>query len=81
MSIWYKEIVKVHGELKAYVEVQNEWSGAIRGGLREIHHSNEGYWCTTDGKRVMLTHERQDFLDKEDYVKRATEYYKKAGGF
>lgn len=37
MSIWHKEVVRIDGELMAYVGVQDDYYGTIRYGLRNIH--------------------------------------------
>ena len=43
MSVWGNpEIVKVDGEYKAYVKVENDWSGDVRGYLRDIHMDKDG---------------------------------------
>lgn len=71
MSIWHKEVVRVKGDLMAYVEIQNDWTGDIRGGLRELHIDGDRYYVRADGNRVDVTDDRQKMLDYEDKVKRA----------
>lgn len=51
MSIWDTEIVRVDGELKAYVKVQNEIKGGITGCLRNIHLDGNRYYCRADGRK------------------------------
>ena len=72
MSIWDKEIVRVDGELKVYVKIQNDVTGNIAGTLRNIH---------IDGNRVDVTAARERFLQNENYIKSAVEYCKQQRGF
>lgn len=77
MSIWHKEVLRVNGGLKAYIEVQNEWTGAIVGGLRDIHLDGDTYYARADGMRVNVTEDRDRFLRREDEVKTALDWYRK----
>ena len=71
MSIYNSEIVRVDGSLKAYIEVQNDWTGNIRYRLCTIHIDGDDYYCIADGRRVILNDERRRVLDREDEIKRA----------
>ena len=77
MSIWHKEVLRVNGSLKAYIEVQNDWNGAIIGGLRDIHLDGDTYFARADGMRVNVTEDRDRYLQHEDTVKTALEWYHK----
>lgn len=75
MSIWHKEVVKVNGRLMAYVETQNEYTGATKGGLREIHVDDNRYFCRADGQRVDVTEDRERCIDYENRCKIALDWY------
>lgn len=81
MSIWDKEIVRVDGELKVYVKIQNDVTGNIAGTLRNIHIDGNCYYCRADGNRVDVTAARERFLQNENYIKSAVEYCKQQRGF
>lgn len=76
MSIWHKEVIKVNGTLKAYVEVQNDYTGAIVGGLREIHEDGLNKYVRADGNRVDVTEECNALAKYEETVKDALKFYK-----
>lgn len=77
MSIYHKEVLRVDGSLKAYIVVQNDWSGATIGGLRDIHLEGDTYYARADGNRVNVTKDRERYLRHEDEVKTALEWYHK----
>lgn len=76
MSIWHKEIVKVNGRLKAYVEVQNDFSGEIRGGLREIHEKDGKRTCIADGGTISLDDEYRNYARRESQIEKALKLYR-----
>ena len=76
MSIWHKEVTRVNGSLMAYVEVQNDYTGGIRKGLKEIHVDGNRYFCRADGGRVDVTNERESYLNHESTVAAALKIYK-----
>lgn len=75
MGIWHKEVIRVNGDLKAYIEVQDDYTGSIRGGLRDIHLDGNTYFVRADGKRIIVTEERQALLNYEDKCKNAIKWY------
>lgn len=77
MGIWHKEVVKVNGDLKAYIGVQNDWTGNIRYGLRDIHIDGNTYYAIADGQHVNVTSQRAQYLNHEGEVERALEWYRK----
>lgn len=79
--IWSKQVLRVDGELKAYVRVQNEYTGSIQSRLYTIKESGKGFYITADGERHDVTNEREAFLEKEAFIKRAIDHYKRNGGF
>lgn len=79
--IWSKQVLRVDGELKAYVRVQNEFTGSIQGRLYAIKESGNGFYVNADGERQDITKERDAFIEKEAFIKRAVDNYKRNGGF
>ena len=77
MGIWHKEVVRVNGELKAYIGVQDEWTGNVRYSLRDIHCDGDIYYCRADGTRVCVNDARRQCLEHEDLVKSALDWYRK----
>ena len=78
--IWSKQVLRVDGELKAYVRVQNEFTGSIQGRLYTIKESGNVFYVNADGERQDVTHEREAFLNNEAYIKRAVKFFETNGG-
>ena len=76
MSIWHHEIVKVNGEYKAYVEIQNEFTGNITGRLQTIFHKNGIDYVRADGRMLNVTNDLLNQKRYEETVKEALQYYK-----
>ena len=79
MSIWDTEIVRVDGELKVYVKVQNEVTGGITGCLRNIHLDGNRYYCRADGRRVDVTSKRDAYIRYEGKIDSAMKFYNDYG--
>lgn len=77
MAIWHKEVVRVDGDLKVYIKVQDDYYGTIKGSLRDIHLDGDMYYCRADGHRIDVTDARRNFLAYEDKVKSALDWYDK----
>lgn len=77
MSIWHKEVTRLNGSLMAYIEVQNDYTGAVKGGLRTIHLDGNRYYCVADSQHIDVTSEREKFLAYEDKAKTAIEWWNK----
>lgn len=77
MSIWHKEVVRLEGTLKAYLRIQDDWTGQITEGLRNIRCDGDTYYCNVGKQRVILNQERELFLRYEDKVKTALDWYNK----
>ena len=75
MSIYNHEIVRTNGELRCYVEVQNEWTGNVRYRLCTIHLKGDDYFCIADGARIILNREVREFIDHETRVRDALKFY------
>lgn len=83
--IWSKEVIRVDCSLKAYVKIQNDWTGNISGRLYEIKENRADnhvtFYVNADGERQDVTAEREKFLAKEDHIKRALKFYEQHGGW
>lgn len=77
MSIWYKEAVKVNGRIMAYVEVQNDWTGQIRGRLYMIN--KKGY-AFVDGQPLKMSSDVQMLQRHLDDIESWKRWYEKTGG-
>ena len=77
MSIWHKEVIRVRGDLKAYVEVQNDWTGSITGGLRNIHDKNGHKYVIADTQHIDITEEYNSQIRYEESIKEAFEFKKR----
>lgn len=76
MSLYSLELVRLNGDIKAYVRVQNEWSGQITEGIRNIFHKDDRYYIRVDGQEHKINHERDQFLMHEQHIKDALKWYK-----
>lgn len=76
------EIVKVDGEYKAYVKIQNDWSGDVGGCLRDIHMDKDcRYYCIAGGRRCDVSRIRERYIKREQDIESAVEYAKEHRGF
>lgn len=77
MSVYDYEIVKLNGEYKCYVRIQNDWTGQIRDWLRDIFLDGDIYYCRADGQRLNLNAALQKYKLREDEIKTALDWYRK----
>lgn len=77
MSVHDIQIARLGYDLKAYVEIQDDYYGTIRSGLRTIFLDGNKYYINADGHRVDVTRKREEFLVREQYTNSAVEHYKK----
>ena len=75
MSLYSLELVRLNGDIKAYVRIQNDWSGTITEGIRNIFLKDSRYYIRVDGNEVNVNKQRDDFLMHEDHVKSALKWY------
>ena len=76
MSVYDYEIVRLNGELKCYVRIQNDWTGQIRDWLRDIFLDGSTYYCKADGQRINLTTAVEKYKLHEDEIKSALAWYR-----
>lgn len=78
MAIWDTEVIRVDGNLFAYVRVQNEYNGNISGSFRRIYQNKNGdYYAKADGRNQNLTKQVNIFLASEIRQKEITDFYHK----
>ena len=78
MSVWYKEVVKVDGDLKCYIGIQNDFTGTILYQIRRIYYEGKTgkHYVTADGKRVYIESEYQAELRHQEDIKDALKFYR-----
>ena len=76
MSLYSLELVRLNGDIKAYVRVQNDWSGQITEGIRNIFLKDDRYYIRVDGQEHNVNRQRDDFLMNEQNIKDALKWYK-----
>ena len=77
MGIWHKQVVRLNGDLMAYIEHQDDWTGRITKHIRAIKLDGNTYYCNFMGQRVTVNAEREDFTHEEETNKIARDWYRK----
>lgn len=77
MSIYNYELTQLNGDIKVFVRVQNDWSGAITEGIRNIFNKNGIYYFRADGQEVNVTEQRAKWIAHEEYIRKAVDWYEK----
>lgn len=80
MSLWDVEITKLDGMLKAYVRIQNDYTGQISGSLRSVKKKDGHYYVKADGADHNIDYQVSVYQNHTDYINKAVEFYKKYGG-
>ena len=86
MGLWDTEVLRVDGNLFAYVRVQNDYNGNISGSFRRIYQDkNNHYYAKADGRNQNMDAQVQKFLAYELRQKEYKEFYdkysKQIGGY
>ena len=76
MSLYSLELVRLNGDIKAYVRIQNDWSGQITEGIRNIFLKDDRYYIRVDGQEHNVNAERDRFLMNEQHIEDALRWYK-----
>ena len=76
MSLYSLELVRLNGDIKAYVRVQNDWSGQITEGIRNIFSENGNNYIRVDGQKHYINAELSRFHMNEEHIKDALKWYK-----
>lgn len=73
MGVYDVELTRLDGEIKAYVKIQNDYTGAIIGQLRKIYLDGDEYYIRADGRRVNVSAKYDRFRtvekDFEEFLK------------
>lgn len=75
--LYDSEVVRVNGDLYAFIRIQNEFTGNVSGSFRRIYKDKLGYYAKADGKNNYMTSQVQSFLQRESQEKEYREFYKK----
>ena len=78
MSIYSKEIVRCNGDMKVYVRVQNDYSGKILEGIRNIFSDGDRKYFHADGCKHDVTTLVEEYRRNEEMVKAALTWHKQA---
>lgn len=86
MGIWDTEVIRVDGNLFAYIKVQNDYSGNVSGSFRRIYQDKNGhYYAKADGHNQNMDNQVNRLLADEIKNKEIRDFYKKyssqIGGF
>lgn len=86
MGLWDTEVLRVDGNLFAYVRVQNDYNGNISGSFRRIYQDKQGhYYAKADGRNQIMDAQVQIFIAYEIRQKEYKEFYdkysKQIGGY
>lgn len=76
MSVYDIEITRLHGDLMAYVGIQNDWTGQIRRRIATIVDHKGRKHIVADGQHVDVTIKCEDYIRREDQIKEALKWYK-----
>ena len=80
MSLYDYTVARIGSRLMAYVEIQNDYTGATVKSLKKIYERNGEYFIRADGRIHNITRSVSSLLMREDEIKRALEYYRTHGG-
>ena len=76
MSVYSKEICRLNGDIKVYVRVQNDYTGQILEGIRNVFSDGDRKYFHADGCKHDVTAMIEDFRRKEYMTKAALKWYK-----
>lgn len=77
MGLWKCEVVRIDGELFAYIENQDDWTGSITNGIRKIKLKGDRYEILNMGSRVNLTDKVEQFIRREAEIQTALDWFRK----
>lgn len=81
MSLWAYDLMRVDGSVKVYTRIQNDYTGQITDGIRDIFTDKHGKkYFRADHKTVYIDKEYSMFVDYENQVKAAMEFCRKYKG-
>lgn len=71
------EVTRLNGDLYAFIRIQDEWTGNIKEGLRQIKLDGNQYYIRAETQRHNVTPQVTRFKMHEDKIKSALEWYDK----
>lgn len=77
MGVWYKECVRIDGQVMAAVKIQDEWTGQIKLHVREVRLHGNRYYCNVLKEVVDMTEAHAQLMELESRQKKADEWYAK----
>lgn len=78
MGIWDTEVIRVDGNLFAYIKVQNDYSGNVSGSFRRIYQDKHGhYYAKADGRNQNMDNQVNRLLANEARHKEIMDFYNK----
>lgn len=81
MSLYNLDVCRMDGRIRAFVEIQDDYSGTTQCQIREIHDDCGVKYIRCEGRRVDVTHKYNNLIDYENKVKHAFEVAKKVEGW
>lgn len=78
MGLWSFDLVRVDGSLRVYTRVQNEFTGTITDGIRDIFMDKDGRkYFRADHRTYDITDKIKAFTAHEAEIEKALEFYRK----
>ena len=77
MGLWKCEVVRIDGDLFAYVENQDDWSGQITNGIRRVKNRAGKYEVLNMGSRLDVSDKVNALNRRESHIKEALEFYER----
>ena len=75
--LYDSEVVRVNGDLYAFIRIQNEFTGNVSGSFRRIYKDKNGYYAKADGKNNYMNSQVQGYIQRESQEKEYRDFYKK----
>ena len=76
MSIYDYEITKLDCMLMAYVRIQNDFTGQIRGRVFTIRRKGGRDYVVADGQRLDVTNKVEEYRRRQERIDDALRWYK-----
>ena len=80
MSLWNIEVLRIDGQLYAHVRIQNDYTGNISGSVRKVINHDGHYYIHADTNKHVVDQQVSAFIERENLIKSAIDFYKKYKG-
>ena len=70
------EVVRIDGQLMAYYEELDEWSGRTTSGIRKIKLSDNMYYIWKSGQRIKVNDKVESLQRREAEIENALKWFK-----